>query len=130
MQKFTLQILDQRFSVCRLPGNSPVPAWAFEGGFWSVTRSEQEVSIVCESHRVPVGIKSEPGWKAFRVRGILEFSLTGVLSSLLEPLADAEISVFALSTFNTDYLLIKDEKVEDAREVLAPVCYFETVSGF
>ena len=130
MQKLTLQKLDQHLSICRLPGNSQVPSWVPEGGFWSVTRSEEEVSIVCESQYVPDGIRADPGWKAFRVKGFLEFSLTGVLSSLLQPLADAEISVFAISTFNTDYLLIKDERVEDAQQVLSTVCHFETVSGY
>jgi hypothetical protein len=121
-RKLTLQRLNQRFSICRLPGNSPVPAWTFGSGFWSVSGSEEEVSIVCPEQQVPEGIEAEQGWKAFRVKGILDMSLTGVLASLLQPLAEAEISVFAISTYNTDYVMVKEERYDDAASLLADQC--------
>ena len=125
--KLTLEKLDQRFSICRLPGNAPVPAWASGEGFWSVTSSEEEVSIVCSEHQVPEEIEQETGWKAFRVKGLLDMSLTGVLSSLVQPLADAEISVFTISTFNTDYLFVKAERYQDAQSILALHCTLENM---
>jgi hypothetical protein len=113
-----LQILDNQFSVSRLDPQSVIPEWAFQGHFFSVTRTKNELSIVCEGILVPVGIKSETGWRILKVDGILDFNLTGILASITNPLAEAKISIFAISTFDTDYVLVKESDLEIAGKVL------------
>lgn len=105
--------------MCQLPGDSPVPAWAQEGGFFCVTRSTDELSVVCEEHRVPEGIRAEQGWVALKLEGPFPFSMTGVLASFLEPLAESQIPIFAISTFDTDYVLVKRADLEPAKKTLA-----------
>lgn len=92
--------------------------WATQGEFFTVSRTEDELSIVCDSLFVPKGIQAETGWQALKVEGPLDFNLTGILSSLVQPLAENGISIFALSTFDTDYLLIKKESLGKAKQVL------------
>ena len=99
----------------RLASEADIPAWATEkGGFGSITRTPQELSLVCDEKRVPKGVKAEPGWRVFRVDGPLDFALTGILASIAAPLAQAGVSIFAISTFDTDYVLVKHEKVQQA----------------
>ncbi|MEP6993811.1 MAG: ACT domain-containing protein [Acidobacteriota bacterium] len=107
MRPLELAILPDSFAVSRLDPSAAAPDWAASGELQSVTRTASELSVVCRADAVPPGVKSEPGWRAIRVAGTLEFSATGVLSSLAGPLAQAEISIFALSTHDTDYLLVK-----------------------
>ena len=109
-----LEILEDRFAICRLSANAPLPEWAAGGSFVSVTRTSEELSIVCKESGVPADVNSERGWRCLRVAGTLDFELVGVLKSLLDPLAEAEISVFAISTFDTDYLLVRESKLEAA----------------
>jgi len=114
-----LLILEARLAVCGLDRQGGMPAWASDGELLSITRTLDEISVVCPESAVPEGIRSERGWRALRVAGILPFSLTGVLASLAVPLASAEVSLFALSTFETDYILIKEHDLSRAIEVLA-----------
>jgi hypothetical protein len=109
-----LTILPESFAVSRLPASAPAPAWAGEGHLQSVTRTREELSVVCRMDAVPPDVASEPGWRAIRVAGTLDFSMTGVLASLAGPLADANVSIFALSTHDTDYVLVKDDALERA----------------
>lgn len=113
----TLLVLDGLFAVCRLPADAAWPAWP-SGEFVSVTRTADELSVVCREDAVPEGVRREDGWRCLRVAGTLDFSLVGVLAFLLVPLAEAGVSVFALSTFDTDYLLVKAEKLKAAVDVL------------
>ena len=109
-----LTVLPWTLSVCRLPAGAQAPAWLDGAPFTVVARTPEETSLVCASVRVPAGVRSEPGWRALRVAGPLDFALTGVLRSLLAPLADAGVAVFALSTFDTDYVLVKEPALADA----------------
>jgi len=104
--------------ICRLVPTAAIPDWAKSGGFVSITRTDDELSIVCAEADVPGDVKSDRGWRCFKVAGPLDLSLTGVLASLANPLAEARINIFALSTFDTDYLLVKEDKVSRAAEVL------------
>ncbi len=118
-----LSVVHAQFAVSRLDAFLPVPNWALEEGtFFSITRTKDELSIVCEETKVPAGVKSEKGWCALKVEGPLDFSLTGILSSLASPLAAASISIFAISTYDTDYLLIKKGDFEKALSVLGQFC--------
>ena len=115
----SLTVLPGRFAVCRLDAQAAVPDWAFSGDFFSVTRTIDELSIVCSEAGVPEGVLCERGWACLKVEGPLDFSLTGVLASLTQPLAEAGISLFVLSTYNTDYLLVKARDLDRAVAVLA-----------
>lgn len=117
--KFKYTALPQRLAVCRLSPGSRLPAWALHGEFFSITRSADELSIVCEESRIPDGIKAERNWVALKLEGPFPFSLTGVLASFIEPLAKHKIPIFALATFDTDYILIKRENLEAAHRALA-----------
>ncbi len=88
------------------------------GGFVSITRTSEELSIVCPQRQVPAKIRRQEGWRAMKVKGPLDFSLTGILSSLATPLAQEGVSVFAISTYDTDYLLVKEKDLERAIGVL------------
>jgi hypothetical protein len=111
-----LTLLDMPLSVCRLEPDAQVPEWVWSSGFMSITRTPEELSIVCEW--APGHVKQEAGWRAFKIRGPLEFGLVGVLASVIEPLRTSSIPVFVISTFDTDYLLVKGDDVERAREAL------------
>jgi hypothetical protein len=111
--------LPERFAVCRLPAGAEIPAWAVRGEFFSITRTPDELSLVVPQARVPRGIATEPGWRCFRVEGPLPLTAIGVLASLAAPLADASVSLFAVSTHDTDYLLVREAQVEPARDALA-----------
>jgi RimJ/RimL family protein N-acetyltransferase len=103
----TLVVLPGLFAVCRLAATAPVPAWAVGDGFLALTRTAEELSVVCPQERVPADVRNEPGWRCVRVAGTLDFTLTGILASLTIPLARLGVGVFAISTFDTDYLLVK-----------------------
>src|SRR4051794_26131599 len=102
-----LRLLPDAYALCRLAADVELPSWA-GGDFVAVTRTADELSVVCPQQRVPDGVRAEAGWRCWRVVDTLDFALVGVLAALLEPLARAGISVFAVSTFDTDYLLVKE----------------------
>jgi hypothetical protein len=109
-----LTLLPERFAISRLAADAPVPEWATQGPFFSVTRTGDELSVVTELSRVPVGVHSQPGWRVLKVHGPFVLSEIGVLASLAAPLAEAKISLFAVSTFDTDYLLVASETLPAA----------------
>jgi hypothetical protein len=117
-RQLTLDVLGDRFAISRLGGEAAVPPWATAGAFFSITRTRDEVSVVCAEADVPEGTKSERGWRCLRVAGPIEFSVVGVLAALAVPLAAAGVSLFAVSTFDTDYLLVKENDLPAAREAL------------
>jgi hypothetical protein len=106
--RFTLILLPGTFAVCRLDGTAPLPE-VTGTDFFSITRTRDEVSLVCREDSVPAGSRAEPGWRCLRVADTLDFALVGVLAALLQPLAEVGVSVFVLSTFDTDYLLVREE---------------------
>src|ERR1700737_102801 len=111
-------VVDGIVAVCRLEPDAPMPIWATAGDFFSITRTADELSIVCRQGAVPNGILSERAWRCLRVAGTIPFSVVGVLASLTAPLAEAGISVFAISTFDTDCLLVKEKDLTAAVDVL------------
>ena len=113
-----LTVVDGIFAVCRLGAEAPIPSWATAGSFFSITRTADELSVVCGQDAVPEGVVGERGWRCLRVAGTMPFSVVGVLASLAAPLAEAGISVFAVSTFDTDYLLVKEKDFEAALDAL------------
>jgi hypothetical protein len=111
-------MLDELYAIVRLEPDAPLPEWAVRGHFRSVTRSDTEMSIVCREEDVPRDASAERGWCCFEVAGPLDFSLTGVVASLVTPLAEAEIPIFVISTFETDYLLVRERDLHEAVQAL------------
>jgi hypothetical protein len=96
------------FAVCKLASDAPLPSWATVGGLFSVTRTADELSVVCPQASVPDAVHCEPGWRCLRVAGAMPFTLVGVLAALTTAVARAGVGVFAVSTFDTDYLFVKE----------------------
>ncbi len=115
-----LRLLDGELAIVRLPPDAAIPLWLSLSAepLVSVTRTAHELSIVCPAGAVPAPVPCEAGWRAFMVEGKLEFSAVGVLSAILNPLAEAAISILSLSTFDTDYVLVRFAKLEAARAAL------------
>lgn len=105
--RLRLLVVEGTFAVCKLPADSAVPARVLAGSFYSITRTADELSVVCDEAAVPDGVACERGWRAVRVAGAMPFTLVGVLAALTAPVAAAGIGAFAFSTFDTDYLLVK-----------------------
>lgn len=117
-QTLTLSVLPDLLAVCRLQAHESIPAWATQSTFFSVTRTADELSIVCGVQHVPPGVRCEQPWRALEIEGPLPFALTGILLAIAAPLADANISIFALATFDTDYVLVRDTQFEQAKAAL------------
>ncbi|MFC1652885.1 ACT domain-containing protein [Planctomycetota bacterium] len=117
-----LGVIGQGYAVCRLAPKADVPSWADSSALLSITRTPDELSIVCTETNVPTGVRAERGWAVLKVLGPLEFSLVGILSSLTQPLAKAGIPVFVISTFDTDYLLVKQTSLPETVDVLGRFC--------
>lgn len=115
----SISVMKDRLAVCRLSPGDVVPDWAAAGGFYSLTRSTDELSIICREENVPHGVKCERDWRAFRLEGPFDFNMVGVLASVLDPLADAGISILAIGTYDTDYVLVKEGHLERAVVVLS-----------
>lgn len=109
-----LSVLPGLFAVCRLESSASLPEWALSSSFFSVTGTEAELSIVCSQSNVPEGIQHEPGWRCLGINGKLPFALTGIVASLANPLAEAGIGIFVISTYDTDYILVKSADLEAA----------------
>jgi hypothetical protein len=109
-----LTLLSDVFAIAQLDAAAPTPAWADGGGFVSITRTASELSIVCREERVPAEVKAERGWRAFRLEGPIAFDAVGVLKQVLDPLAEAKVVVFTISTHDTDYVLVKAVQSEQA----------------
>lgn len=111
-------MLDGRLAVCRFGPDHEVPHWALESWFFSVTRTPEELSIICPEPNVPGGLVCERGWRAMKLEGPLEFSMVGVLASVAGPLAAAGVSIFTVSTYDTDYVMVKEEQLDLAVDAL------------
>lgn len=114
MHALTLQIHLGEYAVCRLAPDDAMPAWTVGPGFCSVTRTADELSVICLAARVPSGVKCERGWRLLQLAGPFDFGAVGILHSVLTPLASAGVSSLAVATFDTDYLLIKAGKLDPA----------------
>lgn len=105
-------------AICRLPPEDQLPSWATALPLSSITRTATELSVVCPESVLPECTKTVAGWRVFQVEGVLDFSVTGILASLAQPLADAGVSIFAISTYDTDFVLVQEKDLEKAVEAL------------
>ena len=116
-----IEFLNTDFSVCKV---HRVPEYLLSDRFCFVGKTDEELSLVCETSKVPENaLAREDGWTAFRISGVLDFSLVGILAPIAKILADEKIGIFAVSTYNTDYVLIKKEHAEKAAQALARAGY-------
>ena len=116
-----LKRLDHKLTVCKVTDVSNIN---LDADFYFIGKTDEELSLVCETEDVPLKtIERDDGWRGFRIQGVLDFSLIGILSRLSSVLAEHKIGIFAVSTFNTDYILVKEENFERALEVLATEGY-------
>lgn len=112
----TLKILKHDFSICKLPDTSKIPT---DSEFCFIGKTDEEISLVCITENVPlVTLERDDGWRGFRIEGVLDFSLIGILSKISGILAENKIGLFAISTFNTDYILTKKENFDAAVDAL------------
>lgn len=107
-----------QLSVCRLDLGDPIPPWATSGQWWTVTRAASDLSIVCEQGRVPEGIARSGPWRALMVEGPLEHELVGVLAEITTILAAAQVPIFAISTYDTDWVLVPEDRLQTAGSAL------------
>lgn len=119
VKRLRYSLMPGRYAVCKLGNSTAIPDWALQAsGFCSITRTGDELSIVCAEDGVPAEIEAARGWVCLKLEGPFAFSETGILSSFLAPLAENEIGIFAISTFETDYVLIRDDSAGEAFRVL------------
>lgn len=119
MSALRFALLPGAYAVLRLDPKAEVPAGVLVPPFHSVTRTAAELSIVCPEEAAPPGVRAETGWALLALEGPFAFDLVGILASILVPLAAARVGVFALSTYDTDYVLVKREKLDAALSALA-----------
>jgi hypothetical protein len=110
----SLAFLSDLFAVCKLRADENIPSWALPDSFCSITRTPDELSIVCSQERVPAGVQAVRGWRSLKVEGKLDFTLVGILSSLTSSLAHVGIVVFVISTYDTDYVFVKEGDLDRA----------------
>jgi uncharacterized protein len=113
-QKFEFKKSSTEYTICKLAPNEPVPDWAIRGNMWSVTKTPEELSIICPKSDIPETITTGPIWRAFQICGQFSFDTIGVLSAISECLADVDVSILAVSTFNTDIIFVHDFDFEKA----------------
>ncbi len=121
------KILENKYGVCRLHNTASIPEWIGTGEFISITRTEDELSMVCLEEGIPEEIPCERGWRILKIQGPLDFTMIGVLSEISMLLAKEEISIFVISTFDTDYILLKELNLGRAKEVLIAENHIVTV---
>jgi hypothetical protein len=120
-RKLKLSVLEVPLSISQLDASAEIPECARSGPFCSVTRTSEELSIICLTSVAPSGVRRSDGWRAFRVDGQFDFSECGVLASIVGPFAMAGISVLTICTYNTDYVLVRESDVGRAIEALERV---------
>ena len=119
----TLELMSGEYAICRLPPHEPVPSWLATSAFHCVTRTSDELSVLCLAAEVPVSVQHAGGWRLLKLQGPFAFTEVGILAGVLEPLAAAKIGILAVSTFDTDYILVQSEVLTLARDALLAAGY-------
>jgi uncharacterized protein len=122
-ERVSLRVRTETLAIARLEPSEPWPDWALRQRFVALVRTESEVSVVCDQTAVPEDIRAERGWRALQTEGPLDFAMTGILAGLTGLLAASSIPVFAISTFDTDLLLVRQERLVEAITCLTSAGY-------
>ena len=121
-KKLTLSILPEKLGICHFAKNSSIPDWAKDISFCSITRTKDELSVVCPQDKIPGGVLVEKDWRAFKLESTLDLFSVGIIASLSEPLAKAGISIFNVSTYETNYILVEEKNFAKAKKALSKIC--------
>lgn len=113
-----LKALDGVYGIARLGPRDPIPAWADGAGFVSISRSDEELSIVCRQERMPGDVRKDGDWTCFKFVGPFAFDETGIVLSVIAPLSSNDIGIFVVSTFDGDHMLVKSADLDKARDLL------------
>jgi len=120
---FALSILPEKLGICHFDKNSLIPDWALEKtNFTSITRTQNELSITLPQDKIPSGVLVERDWRAFKLEGDVELTSVGIIASLAKPLAEAGISIFNVSTYETNYILVEEKNLQKAKKILGRFC--------
>lgn len=118
MDTLTFIVLPGMYAICRFDARDDIPDWVFQSRFYNISKSENELSIICEAHLVPEDTKADRDWKLMRLEGTLDLSLTGVTARFSAPLAKHDVNLCVLATYDTDYIMVKNKKLMQAQTVL------------
>jgi len=122
-KKLIISILPEKFGICHFDKKTPIPEWALEGNFSSITKTDQEISIVYPQGKIPGGVLFEENWIAFRLESVVDgVYAVGIIASLSAPLAKTGISIFNISTYETNYLLVEEKNLAKAKIILSKFC--------
>jgi hypothetical protein len=116
--KLTVSILPEHLAICRLDAGASVPVWAEQGTFVSVTRTREELTVICPEDRIAPEVEASRNWRAFRLQGPFDLNLVGLLVSVAAPLAQAGVSILPIGTYDTDYVLVRQTQLEAAIRAL------------
>jgi hypothetical protein len=116
--RLKLSLLPDLLAVCRIEHGQEIPTWATEGGFFSLSRTRDELSVICSSDSVPGNVRASRGWRAIKIEGPIDLDLVGILVSVAVPLAHAGIGILPVGTFDTDYILVRDRQLGEALKAL------------
>ncbi|MGB9698813.1 MAG: ACT domain-containing protein [Thermodesulfobacteriota bacterium] len=114
-----IMVMPEVFAICRLNQEQPIPEWALNNPFSSITKTSDELSIICLQNSVPEGVAKNGNWRCLKIEGPLDFSAVGILNSITQPLAKNGISILAVSTYETDYFLVREEQLAKALKILS-----------
>jgi hypothetical protein len=118
-RQLKLSLLKNKYAICSLPKDAPIPEWALAQSLASINRTDKELTIVCKQDIIPSQYQSDLNWRCFKIDGSFDLNQIGVISSISSPLADAGISIYVISTYDTDYFLIKDDNLEKTISTLS-----------
>ena len=128
-KKFTLSVLPEKLGICHFAKHAPIPDWAEHNcEFFSLTKTHDELSIVCPQDHIPENVRAEKDWRAFRLEGPLDMYSVGVIAMLSAPLAKAGISIFNISTYKTDYILVEEKNFAKAKKALGSLCEIKKIN--
>ena len=120
-RQLQLSLLKDKYGICTLPNTAPIPDWALTQSLASITRTEKELTIVCRREILPSQYQSDLNWRCFKIDGSFDLNQIGVIASISSPLADAGISIYVISTYDTDYFLIQEQNLEQTISVLSDI---------
>ena len=120
-RQLQLSLLKDKYGICTLPNTAPIPDWALTQSLASITRTEKELTIVCRLEILPSQYQSDLNWRCFKIDGSFDLNQIGVISSISSPLADAGISIYVISTYDTDYFLIQEQNLEQTISTLSDI---------
>lgn len=120
-RKLLIRLVDAEYAIMRMNVGTPMPDWLPGAGFWAISSSREEMTLVCRAGRVPSSVQSSGGWRCFRIEANFTFDVPGILSAVLDPLSEAGVGIFANSTFSTDYVFISASDLDKALVALKAV---------